>query len=289
MALVYVSPGLYRDSKTGKLIKSTTGKKPDAAKPGANKPANKKPAFGKAPTGIIKKEFQQQKRLAEENRKLGNINTVGPTGSTMFERDPVTGEVTQKVVAEPGQQKIYDVGTELTQQGQQLAQQQMAKYQPYGPDTAYNQAVINSVFSQLTQGVTDQEQREKAELEQTLYNRGIPLNPADPQYKAHMDAFNKKYQDIYGNAKMQAVQQGSTMGLAGHQQNMSDLAALQNQGTGLMLPTAPGYNAPQMQITSPVEYDIAMQTLKTKAGGGAAPVEESPFMNSLPPGYSSAA
>lgn len=68
--------------------------------------------------------------------------------------------------------------------------------------------IEDELFSRLTKNTERDYLREKERMEQTLSNRGIPLNPADPQYRENMQYLDEKYNGIRSDARSQAVQMG---------------------------------------------------------------------------------
>lgn len=291
----------------------------------------------------------------EREESQAQVMWQNPTYNTAFGSSSVSyDERGNPVYAEslsPDQQQILDQGEALTQAGQQKAGQMLNSWNPYsnqqytsqfkqfqggqGATDKSNQLVSgyqkfdmtgneadrnrieDAVYSRLTRNFDRDMAKEKQDLEQTLYNRGIPLDPSNPQYKQHMDAFNEKWQGAKESAMGQAVEMGGSelqrsfgmglqshqqglndattlygMGQSAHQQNvnditqrsnwdlqqhqqgMSDMASLQGYGTGLQVPNLPGYQAPNYDVASPAEIDIALRKLKleqqaiNQQGGG---------------------
>lgn len=195
------------------------------------------------------KEYQAQKQQAADQQQLNNANIVGPAGSSTWTVDPVTGQATQNVQLSKEQQNIYNQGTGLTSLGQQLAQQQLKGYQGFDFNEGnQRQQIEDSIFNSLTRGIDKKRQMEREQLESTLYNRGIPLDPNDKLYQSYMEDFDRRYDDIMVNARGQATQQAQQQmqdaynrGITTHQQGMSDITGLQQQGTGLLMPQSQQY------------------------------------------------
>jgi hypothetical protein len=126
----------------------------------------------------------------------------------------------------------------------------------------------DAVYARLTKNVDRDFNIEKDQLEQTLYNRGLPLDPSNPQYKQNMDALNERYAAVKENASNQAVQQGAAeyqseyqRQLGTHQQGLADATALQQQGTGLMAPQTPGFEAGKWDTTTPTTVEMGVKDI----------------------------
>ena len=98
--------------------------------------------------------------------------------------------------------------------------------------------IESAVYDRLTKNVARDQQQEFNDMEQRMYNRGIPLDPSNPAYKKEMDAINEKYQAIKSDAAGQAVQMGGqelassfNMGLQSHQQGVADTSSLYGIGS----------------------------------------------------------
>jgi len=91
--------------------------------------------------------------------------------------------------------------------------------------------VEDSIFKSLTRNVDRQKGEERNQLEQSLANRGIPIDPNDPQYKTAMRDFDERYDSIKENAMNNAVVQGGqeykTMFDVGEQGKANDISQAQ--------------------------------------------------------------
>lgn len=98
--------------------------------------------------------------------------------------------------------------------------------------------IEDAVFNKITRNVERDRKQEFDDMEQRMYNRGIPLDPTNPAYKKEMDALNEKYNTIKENAMQTATEMGGAelartfgMGLQSHQQGVSDTKDLTGLAT----------------------------------------------------------
>ena len=212
---------------------------------------------------------------ADQDVKLGTAGTqVNAFGSQNITRDPVTGEITQTQNLSGDQQKILDQGQNLTQTGQNLAQNTLGGFQAgFNPQTAQrttsgdlgaNRSRIESeVFGRLTRGMDEQKANDSQQMESTLRNRGIPLG--SKQWNDRMGQLDKRYDTQRADAQSQAVEMGGneysrdfgineqlianqiSQGQSVRNQNLTEASALQGMGTGLMTPEFTGYQGAQYQ------------------------------------------
>jgi hypothetical protein len=249
MAAIRVSPGIYKDPRTGKTVRATTQAQADRMLAGAGVGAG----------------ARQQKASA-------------PLGATVTKNMPQQS------------QEVLTAGTDLSKTALGLAQEGLQGYEQYqAPDLEGERSRIeDQVYGRLTKNFDRDYTNEKNQLEQTLYNRGIPLDPKDPQYQRFMQDHNERYDTARENARARATEMGGTelsrstgIGLDSRQQQMSEIDQLSQTGYG----------------TKGAEYDLAYKKMleeqraakeaaanqraaiaKSGAGGAAAPAEESPFL-----------
>lgn len=213
----------------------------------------------------IGKVLETDQRVAAETARqagslqnVGSIETATGTSTGYYDAD---GRYHIKQEATAPQKQILSQGENLTIGGQQAAAGNLADYSrfDYGGDSARDD-VEKAVYSRLTANVDRDYGREFDEMEQRMYNRGIPLDPSNPAYKREMDALNEKYANIKENASNQAVVQGANeyqseyaRQLDTHRQGMTDTAALQGYGTGYQGAPELEYAAPDVNQTSAAE------------------------------------
>lgn len=182
-------------------------------------------------------------------------------------------------------------------------------------DVAADRARIeDAAYKRLTRYTQSDYDREKQQTEQTLHDRGIALDPANPAYKSQMDDLNRRYEGIRADAANQAVATGGTeysrdVGLneqvianqfsqqqGARNQNVNELGTFSNLGPGVHDPGLPGYVGPgSIQTPSATDISTQQQTLtleqqkakaaidalkKNNSGGGGnnnSSVPQSPF------------
>lgn len=204
MAAIRVSPGRYKDPRTGKVFNALTQQAADkmiAAQGGGKKGGSKA-------SPLLSPEVKAS------------------VGETLVRNAPAEANVNlDKAMGVEGD--AYDQASKIVNDYQKF---DLGNVDQRSKLEGYEQRVQDAVFSNLTRGFDEDKAREREQLEQTLYNRGIPLNPADPQYQQHMQAFDRRYDDKMADARQRAVMYGGQEGarLAGlasgaHQQGMSDL------------------------------------------------------------------
>lgn len=223
----------------------------------------------------VKKEIRGQKQVAEQEAQgqiqYGNATTNTALGGSNVTYDSNGNPVYTETLA-PEQQKILDAGQNLTQAGQAKAAGMMDGFQKFGPQdwTADRSRVEDAVFQNLTRGLSEQKAQDVKNLEDTMYARGIPLNAADPNYAREMKALTDRYDRANLEARSQATQQGQaeqmnqfSMERGTHQQGLSDMSTLQQQGTGLLMPTnLPGFQGGTFDLSNPTEVSVALSQMQ---------------------------
>lgn len=250
-----------------------------SAKSGATQPAQSTPAtgdrlvdqinLGKTAEKVINaQEVSSDKALAKNQLSQNASLQVNPFGQQDIEVDPVTGKVTQKTTLSGNQQNILTQGEQLTQTGQQIAQNRLsglggafdptlAQRTTTGDLNADRARIEEEVFGRLTRGLQDQKQSEKQQLEQNLFNRGIPVG--SKLWNDQLKQFDERFDTQILDARAQAAQMGGeelarSFGineqLIANQlsqqqgirnQNLGEASTLQGMGTGLMTPQFTGY------------------------------------------------
>lgn len=162
------------------------------------------------------------------------------------------------------------------------------------------QRIEDEVFNRLTRGVAEAKDRERDQLSQTLYNRGIPLGSA--LYTQQMEEFDKKYNNATLDARAQATAMGGdewarSFGI-GEQTRSNELAeqgTIHNQNIG----DAERWSSFPVSVWGAVQGvkqgQQAVNQAKRPTGGGGGnsgsrspqpPAQApSPFNNTLPPSY----
>ena len=222
----------------------------------------------------VKEPFQTERKVEDfetsQQLKYGNATNVGPTGTSRLTYDENGNPVYTESLS-PEQQAILDAGQTLTQTGQGLAQQGLANYSSFAPGDYGDERtrVEQAAFESLTRDLDENYARDLDSMEQTLANRGIPLDPNNPRYQQEREALDKRYDRAKLEARQSAVSVGGQelgaeyqRNLTTHQQGLSDISSLQQQGTGLLLPNLPGYQAPDYELPGAIETRALLEQLK---------------------------
>lgn len=292
-----VSPGVYRDPKTGGLLTPTQkAKAPAQAPKKAPKKGNKPPK----PTKRYQQEVEAEK-YARQQEAGATPTYVSPTGTVGTKVDEQGNIINETTLSAP-QQQILEKGEALSQAGLSKAQEGLNSFAPktggfekinpqaqmyqgensdvynvggalgkaaqgvqsyksfaYGDPEQERARVEDAVFSRLTRGMDRDYAKEKADIEQNLINRGVPLDPTNPLYKNYMTSLDEKYGAMRDSARGQAVQMGGEemsrnygQSLSQHQQGLSDIGAL--QGFGMQ-----GYGQRQTDIQSQFQQGLQSQ------------------------------
>lgn len=328
MALQRISPGVYRDTATGRTVNSTNGKAP-AARPNAQRPNAPRPMAGpfaglpKGQRQLLNREKIVQDYQTRQNVGLANPNTFNPFGSQTVTFDEQGNPIVNQSLSQ-GQQGILERDTGLSTMGRDLAIQrfgQGAYGQEFNPQLAARTStgdlnadrarIEDEVFGRLTRTTNRDFDRERQQMEQDLYNRGIPMEQW--QNRPEMQALNERYDTLRQNARAQATELGGqemsrSFGqneqLIANQlsqqqgirnQNLGELGTFAGFGTGLQVPNFQAYQGPQAQYSNPTQIGLSKEELeirrraasnamKAMSGGGGGAADSSPFYNSPPPG-----
>jgi len=218
------------------------------------------------PTGSNEQQIMQHYGLQKDYTGGGNYRYVRQNvGGEGISWDPVSlGELKYMGLAAPGPeftpttpeatpQGQWEQVTQLSPEGQQLFQQQMAA--ALNPDQ-YNQTVSNATFQHAMNLLNPQYQQQQRQFEQQMANRGLVSGG---------EAYNTGYQNMMQaqnqareNAALASVLQGQNAA----QQAYSRLAGL----TGMGL--SGGGNAPGIDVMTP--YNMAQQANQAEAASNAA-------------------
>ena len=210
---------------------------------------------------------QDTAQAATQAQNVQQVTT--DTGTAGGYIDPATGRYVMTSEGTQNQKDILAGGEQLSIGGQKAAQENLNNYKQFQSDAPEigqfgggqgaadksneliggykkfdwqgspeeRQRIEESVYNRLTANVDRDFKQEKADMEQEMYNRGIPLDPTDPNYKKRMDSLNEKYQNIKSDARGQAVEMGGSelqrsysQGLGAHQQGVSDIGSLYGVG-----------------------------------------------------------
>ena len=188
------------------------------------------------------------------------------------------------------QQDVLTSGTELSQTALDLANNQLKDYSVYDtPDLeAERSRIEDQVYGRLSKDFSKDYADEKQQLEQTLYNRGINLDPNDPQYQRFMKSLDDKYANAKENARARATELGgqeytrsNDISLAARDRQMSDLDQLGKTGYGMQ---GTEYDLAYKKLEEEKKARRAADALKQQAinksggGGGSTASEDSAFL-----------
>jgi hypothetical protein len=242
----------------------------------------------KTPQDALNADVKVADYSAEKNLILGNPNQVNPYGT----REVTTGPDGKPVVTDTlaaDQKKLSDTGTTLSQTGLDKAMGLLGSdgvSQPFNPNLTARTAtgdliadrkrMEDTVFNNITRNFQHDYARNKDDLEQSLANRGIPIDPLDPQYKEAMKQLNERTDAAKADAMAQATQMGGeeltrSVGIGEqlrandfsqqyqtHGQQMGDVQSLSTLGPGVRTPNFNPYQAPTWQVTSPTAAATAV-------------------------------
>lgn len=283
MATERLSPGVYRvngvtvRARNASQAEQIAGKKSGSGKgkSGSGKKAGGKvkPALNAKAQARANADIEQGRQFAGANALTQNANVVTPFSNTTTTVDPATGQATQTTSMSDVEQGKYNAGSQLNQQGLDAANAQFSQVygQPFemeGGQDARDRA-YDTAYAYLTKNVDRDYAREKAQMEQDLYNRGIPIDPSNPQYQKWMGSLDEKYQGIKDNAANMAYGQSlnefSTQydvqsGI--HNTQTGDLAQMSNMGTGFMVPNAPQFQGSSIENPGATATDLAYKQLQ---------------------------
>lgn len=245
---------------------------------------------------LVQADIQTENKDAINSIQYDNPDYIDPTSSQEVTFDE-NGNPVVKTTLSGDQQNILDTGETITQEGQGKALEQLRGFGQFSPgDTAAErQRIEDAVFQNLTRDTKQSYDQDVEAMEQKMYNRGIPLDPTNPLYQREREALDKRYDRAKLEARGQATQLGGqeqinqyNMGLSTHQQQLSDIGTLQQQGSGYMAPTQRAYNAPGYDLASASDISFALEQLKqgqqglniqqqaVNKAGQAAPAAEPP-------------
>lgn len=177
-----------------------------------------------------------------------NQETIG--GSRQYVTNP-DGSVTVKDSLDQGQQELYnqDIANKSAAnkafmqglQGRQWGQGVDMGALPAAPNSTdllgNRQRIEDSVYKSATRYVDEDMAKEKAAIEQQMFETGNA--PGSPQYEQAMRRFDRKYEDIKGGARNQAIAQGGQewqrdfdIGMTGRQNAFAEQFQNNNQAFG---------------------------------------------------------
>lgn len=276
----------------------------------------------------VEAEKKVEEVEAETNIKYQNPNISGPTGSqNVTINDDGTVDVDRNL--SDNQQAILTGGEQLTQTGQGIAQNRIGNYgSDFNPNvatrtmtgdmSANRQRIEDAAFQKLMGRNEEVFKAQERQLRQTLYNQGVSLDQMDRDPR--MQALRERMANTRENASLSAIGIGGQEmqrdfqiqeDLIGNQinqagtirnQNLNELGYVSSLGSGLQMPAFETYKGPNFQLSSPVDVNTAIESLKQgdrglnidqqrvnqanrpiQIGGGIAQ-QPNDFVNAPPPG-----
>lgn len=225
---------------------------------------------------MIRGELALQKGIRDENMPFLNPTQQNPFGEQTVSYDEYGNPIVNQELS-PEQQQILEGGQQITRAGQGLSHDLLNQYQAFdfGNFNEQRSRIENDVFGRLTQDTDQREQEERAAKEQELYNKGIPFsNDPNSRYQQELTGITKRYDQVRTDARQRASEIGGQelerqygIDLGQHQQFMGDISSLQQQGTGLMLPSFQGYQGATIGTSNPSDLYTALEQLKQNQQG----------------------
>lgn len=228
---------------------------------------------------------------------LQNPNQFNPFGSQTVTFDEQGRPVVTQALS-PEQQALYEAETGISQTGRDLALQQLqgggfgqafapelTERQTTGDLAADRQRIEEDVFARLTRDLEEDRAKAIENTERTLYNRGIPLDPANPQYQKAMEQVNQRFDEQSQAARQTATQMGGQefsrafgiqeqlragelgeqLGIRGQQ--FGEIGALTGLGPGLRAPQFQGFQGPQYDVADPSQLFFGAKELQLAKRG----------------------
>lgn len=165
------------------------------------------PAIGQRtntdPTGVLSRGFDP---------KLGQRQNYDPNGTLINGFDAKLGERENRdpngVLRNPFQANNLTNRTANTSALDSSFDPNLTARTSTGDTVADRRRIEDSVFASLTRNVDRDAAKSKDEFEQSLANRGIPIDPNDPQYREMLRQHNERYDTLKANAQQDAVKMG---------------------------------------------------------------------------------
>ncbi len=221
----------------------------------------------------------------DESKKqiaLQNPDQYNPFGSQTTRMNP-DGSISVVQNLSQDQQKILDQDEALAKAGRGIAQDQISNFQqPWDANTADRQfqggfgadrmRIEDAVYQNLTRDNSKMKQQEREDLERTMFNRGIALDPRNEQYAKSQENLDKRYDSLDQQARLQATQFGGNemaqqfgqqeqlianqfaQGQAQRNQQLGELGQFANFSVGQQTPSFQGYQGPNYDVNDPSSY-----------------------------------
>ena len=200
---------------------------------------------GKAPT-VKAPKAPDPFALIEAQGRENRINEVGPSGSTIYSRDPTTGVWTANRSFSPEMQGLFEKQLDIAGQD----------------PNAYNETVTNAMFGRQKALLDPIFSEQDRALEQKLANQGLPMG--SEAYTGERNRFDRTRNEAYEAAARDATLAGTQTGISQRQAEFNQLAAL--LGGQQVNPTAP------IDVTGPFQsqYQGQLNAVNSANAAGAA-------------------
>lgn len=195
------------------------------------------------------------------NAFLGNVNRVGPDGTTTYDQsgsfqwtDPYTNQsytiprFTERVTLSPQQQQTYDASKRAETNLATLAEQQSGFLKDYmsKPVDLNNEATEARLYELGSKRLDPRFAKEEEAMRTQLFNRGLREGTAafDSAMKNFGESKNDAYNQLLLSGRGQAVQEALTE----RNQPINEIAALLS-GSQVSMPQFTGGNMPTIPTT----------------------------------------
>jgi hypothetical protein len=203
----------------------------------------KQPSPGK----VAKKQLKVNVKSAEAQQRMNMVNEYTPEGSKVYARNQDgTYSVTTKLT--PEAEAARKLNEQFDTQSNQVALNQLGNVNETlsKPVDISSTAIEDHLFDLANSRIAPELERNRAALEQRLYNQGV--RPGTAAYDEAMAAHDRKANDAYNQLFLQGRAQGVSELMAARNQPLNELSALLGL-TQVQQPNWPG--APQVQIGQP--------------------------------------
>ena len=199
------------------------------------------------PTVVANAQSQANIASATAQQHLNMINTTDPYGSVNYSADPsAPGGYSQTTTLSPGQQGLYNLGTQAQTGALGIANNQLGNISgalnsqltppslnnSFGPTdfTADRNAVTDAMYNQAKSRLDPQWNLATEQNDTRLANQGLGANSS--AYQTEQNLFNQSKNDAYNTAMNSAIGAGANeqnvlFGQAGQQATFGNQAAQQ--------------------------------------------------------------
>lgn len=220
----------------------------------------------------------------ESLKQIGyqNPDQYNDLGSQTTRVNP-DGSITQVQNRSEDQKRILDQDEQISQAGRDIATSQIGNFaQPWEAQTADREfqgdfgadrmRMEDAVYKNLTRDNAENKKREREDIERTMFNRGISLDPRNEQYAKTTGDLDKRYDRMDEAARLNATQYGGdelarrfgqqeqlianqfSQQQAGRNQQLGEVSTFANMGPGQQTAQYQGYSGPNYDVNDPSSY-----------------------------------